>query len=289
MAFRIVTTFVLTVALAGQGSLAAAQQTYPARPPQDRPTPLPRPVPDRPQIQPPRPNPGPNPGYDNRGYAGRIRCESRGDRSKRCDARTENRVVLLDRHGGSCTQGRSWGYDRRSIWVSRGCRATFAYGYGNDWGNGRPDPGRPEKDKDKGPSTGLIVGGVVVAAGLVALLATRNKDKKAEGGTATPPATETETPATFPAGPPASVSADLSVLPEASRPSMQSCLFEAARQIGATGGTRLRFDKLVNIEPGNGGWRFRTEMTATYPDGDRALPMYCRATPSKVVQLDFAS
>jgi hypothetical protein len=256
------------------------------------------PVPDRPQIQPPRPNPGrpeiqpprPNPGWgnDNRGYAGRIRCEARSNSTKRCAVRTDNRVVLLTRHGGTCTQGRNWGFTRSNIWVAGKCRATFAYGYGNDhgdgWGGNRPRP-PVEHDKDKGPSTGLIIGGVAVAAGLVALLASKNKKKEA----AAPEATVPETPTTYPPGPPAAVSADLAMLPVDARPSMQTCLFEASRQIGVTGGTRLRLDKLVNIEPGNGGWRFRTEMTATYPDGDRSLPMFCRATPTKVVQLDFAS
>lgn len=230
------------------------------------------------------------PGQDgDRGYAGRIVCESRGNRMKRCDARTENRVTLLTRGGGNCVQGRSWGYDRRSIWVSRNCRGTFAYGYGNDrgggWDDGRRDADRGADrgaDRDRGPSAGLVIGGVAVAAGLVALLASKNKkaDKPAETGAP-------ETPPSYPPGPPAAISADLSSLPAAARPSMQTCLFEASRQVGATGGTRLRFDRLGSIEPGNGGWRFAAELVATYPDGERNVPIYCRATPSKVVQLDF--
>ncbi len=236
-----------------------------------------------------RPNYGYNDRNDrDRGYAGRITCESRSNKRKRCEVDTDNRVVLLSRAGGTCTQGRTWGYDKRSIWVSRNCRGTFGYGYGNNWNNGgnwndhRPDR---DKDKDDGPSTGLIIGGVAVAAGLVALLATQGKKKSSEtAATATP-----QTPATYPAGPPAVNSADLSPLPPASHPSMQTCLSEAARQIGATGGTRLRFDRLTSIEPGNGGWRFAAALTATYPDGERATPIYCRATPTKVVQLDFTS
>lgn len=123
-----------------------------------------------------------------------------------------------------------------------------------------------------------------MAAGLVALLASKNKkaDKPAE-------TTAPETPPSYPPGPPAAISADLSSLPAEAKPSMQTCLFEASRQIGATGGTRLRFDRLRSIEPGNGGWRFAAELVATYPDGDRNVPIYCRATPSKVVQLDFTS
>jgi hypothetical protein len=278
-------TIILSTAMIGQSVTPLMAQTRPApesrpvplpRPIPDRPVPLPQPIPGRPQIQPPRPYPG-YPGFEqNRGYAGRVSCESRNNRTQRCNARTENRVVLLTR-GGGCTQGRSWGYDRRSIWVSRNCRGTFAYGYGNDWGNDRPD-------RDKGPSTGLIIGGVVVAAGLVALLASRNKKASPTAGTSAP-----ETPPSYPPGPPAAVSADLSSLQASARPSMQTCLFEAARQIGATGGTRLRLHRLTSIEPGNGGWRFGAELTATYPDGDRAVPIYCRATPAKVIQLDFTS
>ena len=61
---------------------------------------------------------------------------------------------------------------------------------------------------------------------------------------------------------------------------------DAARQIGVTGGTRLSYDRLVNLEQGNGGWRIRAAMTATYPDGARAMEMYCRATPTQIIQLD---
>lgn len=283
---------VLSTAMIGQSITPLMAQTRPA--PQDRPVPLPQPV--RPEIQPPRPNPGrpeiqpprpgrpqpprpgrpeiqpprPNPGYG-QGYAGRISCESRNNRLRRCNVRTENRVVLLSRTGGVCTQGRSWGYDRRSIWVSRNCRGVFAYGYGNGWD--RPD--RP--DRDKGPSTGLIIGGVAVAAGLIALLASKNKK----------PGASSDAPTSYPPGPPAAISADLTLVRAEARPSLQTCLFEASRQIGVTGGTRLRLDRVTSIEPGNGGWRFAADLTATYPDGARATPIYCRATPSKVVQLDF--
>lgn len=283
---RTFTAIILSTAMIGQGTTPLMAQIRPApetrpvplpQPVPGRPVPLPRPIPGGPQIQPPRPYPG-YPGYDqNRGYAGRIRCESRNNHLKRCNVRTENRVVLLTRSGNACREGRSWGYDRRSIWVSRNCRGTFAYGYGNDWGNDRPD-------KDKGPSTALIIGGVAVAAGLVALLASQGKKKSTTAETSAP-----ATPPSYPPGPPAAVSADLSSLQAEARPSMQTCLFEASRQVGATGGTRLQLNRLTSVEPGNGGWRFGAELTATYPDGDRTVPIYCRATPTKVVQLDFTT
>ena len=119
-----------------------------------------------------------------------------------------------------------------------------------------------------------------MAGGLIALLASQKK-KKADGT-----ATE-ETAVTHPARGPATLSANLSSLPSASRPSVQNCMNDAARQIGITGGTRLSYDKLISLEQGNGGWRIRATMTATYPDGAKQVEMFCRATPSDIIQLDF--
>lgn len=240
----------------------------------------------RPEIQPPRPTyPGgpsiqpPRPGD---GYSQMIRCESRQNRRQRCAVNTDNRVQLMRTIGGNCVQGRSWGYDQRSIWVDRGCRADFSYGrWAGNGGN------QPDRDRDKGPSTGVVIAGVAVAAGLIALLASSANKKKAQ--TEAAPAPAAQTPPTYPAGPPAALVANLSPLPSASRASVQTCLNEAARQIGATGGTRLSYDRLVSLEPGNGGWRFGASLTARYPDGDRELPLYCRATPTNVIQLDFAN
>ncbi|WP_411340846.1 DUF3011 domain-containing protein [Sphingopyxis sp. J-6] len=207
-------------------------------------------------------------------YAGTIRCESRSNRYEQCNVATNDRVELTRRLGGRCNAGRQWGYTASYVWVNNGCRAEFGYGYRNV----RP----PEKDKDKGPSTGLIIGGAVVAGGLLALLL--SKKKKTPTGEET---TATE-PVTYPAGPPATLSANLDSLPSAARPSVRNCMNDAARQIGATGGSRLTYDRLVNLEQGNGGWRIRAAMTATYPDGARSIEMYCRATPSQIIQLDFS-
>ena len=310
MTNRPVATLIIAALLSTSGTLPVAAQIRPApvegpqilptqpsppttrpvpRPsPTTRPVPLPSPVPGRPVIRPPRP---PYPGgpqiqppvYPGNGQGQTLRCESRRNRLQRCSANTENRVQLTRRLGGTCSQGRSWGYDRRSIWVDRGCRAEFAYGRRAGGGGHYPQP-----DRDKGPSTGAIIAGVAVAGGLIALLASSANRKKneSEAAAATP---EPETPATFPAGPPAALVADLSPLPSAARPSVQTCLNQAAREVGATGGTRLSYDRLVSLEMGNGGWRFGASLTATYPDGDRVLPLFCRATPTKVIQLDFVN
>ena len=270
----IVTRVTIAAFLATQISIPAVAQTKPAPMPEPV-TQLPGPVTPLPQPVPDRPTPLPGPIADNGGYAGSLRCDSRNSRLQRCTVRHENRVALIDRHDGKCNQGRDWGYDRRAIWVSNGCKATFAYGYGNYW---------PQPEKKKNSNTGLIIGGVVVAAGLAALLASKKK-KKEPTETAAP---EPETPTTYPPGPPAAVSANLSILTAAQKPAMQTCLFEASRQLGATGGTKLTLDSVTEIEPGNGGWRFRANLKGTYPDGDRDMTMYCRATPTKVVQLDFS-
>jgi hypothetical protein len=46
-----------------------------------------------------------------------------------CDADTRDGVRLLrQRSDAACRQGSSWGYDRRGIWVDRGCRADFEVG-----------------------------------------------------------------------------------------------------------------------------------------------------------------
>ena len=58
-----------------------------------------------------------------------VVCESRDGQTNHCSADTRGGVRLVtqySKHG--CYQGDSWGYDRRSIWVSNGCRARFETG-----------------------------------------------------------------------------------------------------------------------------------------------------------------
>jgi Protein of unknown function (DUF3011) len=254
------------------------QPPRPVGPVPVRPRPPTRPLPptppviiDRPQISPPI--------YPGQNFAGVLRCESNSNRRRQCNVVTSNRVEIVRAISGNCQRGRSWGFARNYIWVERGCRADFGYGYANS-GNPVPLP-QPQPDRNRGPSAGAIIAGVVVAGGLIALLASRKKSS-------TPETTVPSSPGSYPAGPPATLTADLSAMPSAARASVQDCMFDAARQIGVTGGTKLRYERTMSLEPGNGGWRIRASMTATYPDGDRALEMYCRATPTKIVQLDFS-
>lgn len=211
------------------------------------------------------------------GYGGssQVRCESFNYRYKSCPANTRGGVQIQRQIAGDC-RPRNWGYDRRSIWVDNGCRAIFSTGFSN----GNDNDGR-------GPSTGAVIAGVAVAGGLIALLASNAEKKKKEREAAAAAASADAGPVIHPPQPPAALVANLDAVPSSARSSVQTCLFEAARQIGATGGTRLAYDGAQSLEPGNGGWRLRAALRATYPDGVRDVPMFCRATPSKVIELTF--
>lgn len=58
-----------------------------------------------------------------------IVCESDQDRRRYCNIRdAENADVELSRQlsNSMCTEGYSWGRDRRGVWVDNGCRAEFS-------------------------------------------------------------------------------------------------------------------------------------------------------------------
>ena len=62
-----------------------------------------------------------------------LTCESRGFDATRCNVDVRGGVRLVRQlSSAACERGRSWGYDDRGIWVSRGCRAQFALGVRRD-------------------------------------------------------------------------------------------------------------------------------------------------------------
>jgi hypothetical protein len=67
------------------------------------------------------------PGYGPGGPGGQmITCSSNNGGRNYCPANTKRGVQLVkQRSDARCTQGYSWGYDQRGIWVDRGCRADF--------------------------------------------------------------------------------------------------------------------------------------------------------------------
>jgi hypothetical protein len=56
-----------------------------------------------------------------------ITCTSTNGRRATCGADTSRGVTLLrELRGSQCEEGFSWGYNRREIWVDRGCQAEFS-------------------------------------------------------------------------------------------------------------------------------------------------------------------
>jgi hypothetical protein len=311
------TATAMTMAQALPAVVAAQPTDKMARPaplpaPEARPTPLPGTVPNRPN-RPPGGNNGNNNwnngnnnwnnGNNNWGGSGgswnnnnnnwnggnwsgeTIRCESRDGRRHNCRANTNGGVRLVRQLSNTpCVQGRTWGISGGSIWVDNGCRGEFQLRYGS---------GTSGSSSGGGPSAGAIIGGVAVAGGLIALLSQsgKNDTPPPTAGAQMPPPTAQQPapPPALPAAPagPARITAQLGGLTPDARPSMQTCLNEAARQVGATGGTEIRLDRIDDVQPGNGGFRFRFQLVAVYPDETRSIPTFCRATPTSVVELTF--
>ncbi len=78
--------------------------------------------------------------YPGNGYeGGQVRCESIDGRTRQCAANTGGGVQLVRQLSSSpCVEGRTWGSDRNSIWVSQGCRGVFATGTGGGYGGNYP-------------------------------------------------------------------------------------------------------------------------------------------------------
>ncbi|WP_156255066.1 DUF3011 domain-containing protein [Sandarakinorhabdus oryzae] len=212
-------------------------------------------------------NGGWNDGWNNGGRGAIVRCESWNYRYARCRADTSGGVRLGRVLGGNC-RGGNWGTGRNYIWVNNGCRADFEV---SRYGGGG------------GGSTGAVIAGAAVAAGLLALLLSKGKKKEAEAatqGSARPPATIDIAP---------------NQVPPAAEKAFRQCIDEAARQVGATGGTSLRLTAEVQHRPqpadqiGNqaGGWEFRLPLEATWDGKPQPTPAECSATDSAVQKLDF--
>lgn len=82
-------------------------------------------------------------------------CESVDGQPRYCRSDTRGGVRLVRQYSKSgCYEGRTWGYDRRGIWVTDGCRAKFEVGeYSADpyrnWGYGGRGYGDREYDDDR--------------------------------------------------------------------------------------------------------------------------------------------
>jgi hypothetical protein len=64
--------------------------------------------------------------------AAQVRCDSAPNGYNYCRTNTSGGVTLRYQHSRyGCYQNDTWGYDRRGIWVSNGCSATFRVGRNN--------------------------------------------------------------------------------------------------------------------------------------------------------------
>ena len=244
-----------------------------------RPVALPEPLPGRVA---PRARPGNNlsrgqrpwyddPAYRSRhgqsGYRGRTRCEAFNNNRQNCAAQTQNRVTLVRTNAGSaaCVRGSSWGYDSRRIWVSRNCRATFAYGRGQYHGS---------SSSSRNNEAAWLIGGLAVGAGLAAILSQNGRNIDTSSSSSLPPA---------------AVSADRSWVPAPARPALDQCLTRAARDVGVTGGTRVTLRDAQATEIGAGSYEIAATLVADYADGPRELPMLCEGNADGVDNLEFVA
>lgn len=125
----VLATFALVFAAA-----ATAQVTYSNRPP-----------PPPPQYQPPYPpnQQGRYPGYPGNPN-GTVSCGSPQYNMLRCrvPGNWPGARIVRQTSKSACVQGRTWGFNRGSIWVDKGCGGVFAPGnYNGGNGGGQPGPG----------------------------------------------------------------------------------------------------------------------------------------------------
>lgn len=208
---------------------------------------------------------------NNRGYAGEIRCASRNNRYQRCQVDTGGRVELVERiSNASCTQGSSWGHDRNSIWVNRGCEARFAYGYG-DYQPNRSGSGSGSSSGSGGGGTGVAAGllGAGLAAGLIAILNSRGHNASEVSSTTA-----------------ARVNANYDLFPGAAKNEARLCLEEGARQLGATGATSVQLNAVPTAQQQAGGWRLISDVTGTWPRQSNRLLLDCTAAGGKLTAFD---
>ncbi len=68
------------------------------------------------------------------GYSDTVTCESRNYNYQSCPVPWRDARIIRQTSDTACVRGRTWGIDRRGLWVDRGCAGIFAAA-------GRPGPG----------------------------------------------------------------------------------------------------------------------------------------------------
>lgn len=213
--------------------------------------------------------------WQNQGFAGEMRCTSDKYRERFCRAPVQGRAVLVRQlSSAACVGGQTWRAESGGIRVREGCDGEFAYGVGNFYPQGFGGSGgswnqQPHQQNDGG-SGGAVAGGLL-AAGLIAALVAAGKSGQHSGGA------------------PAQLQADVNKFPSASRSAARACLNEAARQVGATGGTSVRLDRVVSSrQQPDGSWRHQALLTKIWPDHRQQMRMDCVASADRVKAFDVS-
>lgn len=60
-----------------------------------------------------------------------VKCESRKFKYRECDADMRRPRIARQLSKSPCVAGDSWGFERGTIWVDRGCAAVFVDGRGD--------------------------------------------------------------------------------------------------------------------------------------------------------------
>jgi hypothetical protein len=109
-------------------------------------------------------------------FARTVRCESWGSRYTYCPVQTYGNVTLRHEFSRySCQYGRGWGYDRRGIWVDRGCRAEFAVDEGRrGYYSGYDYDHHDHVSKGTAAAAGVVLGAAIAAA----IVASKNKNRQ---------------------------------------------------------------------------------------------------------------
>lgn len=84
-----------------------------------------------------------------------ITCKSKNYQYNSCKLDRPGHVRLVKQLSNrKCRQGKTWDYDRRSIWVDDGCAAKFAVNYNKEY----------DSSSDAGKALGVIAGAIIVGA-----------------------------------------------------------------------------------------------------------------------------
>lgn len=204
-----------------------------------------------------------------------IRCSADGGRQRTfCPADTDNRVELRqDLSGGGCRAGRTWGYDARSIWVSRTCSGLFAYGDGG------------------GVSTGAVVGGLAVAGILAAILASGGKDRNQQGyGPNDPYPGDNYDYGDYQPGynqGDISFATDVSQIGPLKSDALATCLNEALQQTERRGQGRLQLDRINSfVKRGTQHYVLDADVTVFERRRARDSRIRCETRYNRIVRFD---